>query len=226
MPHESFKDTIKDCITWIRLCLKLLCHNKFICHISRLIWWIITWILGASSFRPLFVHSARKVKPVHVIVSLFRILQIPRFFLFFFNPFFRQRPLETGSQTGDWQSDWTPGEVFTLRQNLAGSPSWLCHYSCEASGKSVAASNGHRWRSVTSQVMCEYLVSLLHSFKGTKSTLQCTVAWQHKMLMRSWMAKLYSWTCFHNKTLKSEWIPFAYLHLRLWHFKSSHSHDE
>lgn len=151
--------------------------NKFICHdVDHHV------DVRTEQFRALHcsIHSARKVKTSSYNCITFLLCNPPNPSFLFFLSFFSSEASETKSQTGDWQSDWTPGEVFTLRQNLAGSPSWLCHYSCEASGKSVAASNGHRWRGVTSQVMCEYLVSLLHSFKGTKSTLRCTVAWQHK----------------------------------------------
>ena len=122
MPHESFKDTIKDCITWIRLCLKLLCHNKFICHISILIWWIITWILGASSFRPSFVHSARKVKPVHVIVSLFRILQIPRFCFFFLILFFVRGLWRPGARQGTGSQTEPQGKSSHSGRTWLGHP--------------------------------------------------------------------------------------------------------
>ncbi len=147
-----------------------LCHSNLICvdHCVD---------IRPSSYRPPAVYFAQLEKSLSQETCFFFTSQSPK------NPSLVFLPLEateTESQTGDWQSDCTPGEVFTLRQNLAGSPSRLHHYSCEASGKTVAASNGHRWHAVRRQLMCEYLFPLLHSFKGTESTLHCTKASQHK----------------------------------------------
>lgn len=65
------------------------------------------------------------------------------------------------------------GRLHTQAQLGWVTPLPSLYYSCEASGTHVAASNGHRWCGVTSQVLCEFLVTLLHSFKDTKSTLLC-----------------------------------------------------
>lgn len=85
-------------------------------------------------------------------------------------------PWRPRARQGTGRQNEPQGKASHSGRTWLGHPPCLHHYSCEASERNVAASNGHRWCSVTSQVMCEYLVPLLHSFKGKKSTLHCTIA--------------------------------------------------
>lgn len=88
-----------------------------------------------------------------------------------------------------------PRERLHTRAELGWVSPLPPHYSCEASGRNVTASNGHRWCCVTSQVISEFLVLLLHSFK-VKTTVHHHMTAQ--MPMCTLTAKLYSWTRSHN----------------------------